>query len=265
MEDALRFAKYATAVYGSAFYTWMLKKKCARLMIDTHNPNSSPQPTQTSLTRNPRPSPSRRAFPSHAQKAPAPAPSSSDVASERTDLQPARFAAEGQGSMPVQDANTAELSRKCAARAVSSAHDRPSTKCQGPAAARRVKLPGPLGRWKVYYELLTARGWNAYKRNELNAEKITNMSLRLNYEAVVQYADIEDNDLLYFSYANQVRAGWSFTAAERGGAQWGVCVLLVSLTGDNVMAASMLAAPFDENGRTSLQTENSQIWVTLPW
>ena len=27
MEDALRFAKYATAVYGSAFYTWMLKKK----------------------------------------------------------------------------------------------------------------------------------------------------------------------------------------------------------------------------------------------
>jgi len=72
--------------------------------------------------------------------------------------------------------------------------------------ARRVKLPGPLGRYKVYYELLTARGWNAYKRNELNAEKITNMSLRLNYEAVVQYADIEDNDLLYFSYANQVRS-----------------------------------------------------------
>ena len=27
MEDALRFAKYATAVYGSTFYTWMLKKK----------------------------------------------------------------------------------------------------------------------------------------------------------------------------------------------------------------------------------------------
>ena len=72
--------------------------------------------------------------------------------------------------------------------------------------SRRVKLPGPLGRYNVYYKLLTARGWNAYKKNELNAEKITNMSLRLNYEAVVQYADIEDNDLLYFSYANQVRA-----------------------------------------------------------
>ena len=27
IEDALRFAKYATAVYGTAFYTWMLKKK----------------------------------------------------------------------------------------------------------------------------------------------------------------------------------------------------------------------------------------------
>ena len=70
---------------------------------------------------------------------------------------------------------------------------------------RRVKLPGPLGRYNVYYKLLTARGWNAYKKNELNADKITNMSLRLNYEAVVQYAGIEDNDLLYFSYANQVR------------------------------------------------------------
>lgn len=27
---------------------------------------------------------------------------------------------------------------------------------------------------------------------------------RLNYEAVVQYAGIADNDLLYFSYTNQV-------------------------------------------------------------
>jgi len=27
----------------------------------------------------------------------------------------------------------------------------------------------------------------------------------LNYEAVVQYAGIADNDLLYFSYTNQVR------------------------------------------------------------
>ena len=70
---------------------------------------------------------------------------------------------------------------------------------------RRVNLPGPLGRYNVYYKLLKARGWNAYKRNELNAEKITTMNLRLNYEAVVQYAEIEDNDLLYFSYANQVR------------------------------------------------------------
>jgi hypothetical protein len=60
-----------------------------------------------------------------------------------------------------------------------------------------------LGRYRAYYRLLTARGWNAYKRNELNAEKITNMTQRLNYEAVIQYAEIEDNDLLYFSYTNQ--------------------------------------------------------------
>jgi hypothetical protein len=29
IEDALRYAKYATAVYGTTFYTWMLKKRYA--------------------------------------------------------------------------------------------------------------------------------------------------------------------------------------------------------------------------------------------
>ena len=105
--------------------------------------------------------------------------------------------------------------------------------------AHRVKLPGPLGRYKVYYDLLTARGWNAYKRNELNAEKITNMSLRLNYEAVVQYADIEDNDLLYFSYANQVRAE-RFHADRTWGVQWGF-VLARATDGHNATAASEYA------------------------
>ena len=65
------------------------------------------------------------------------------------------------------------------------------------------RLPGPLGRYRAYYRLLTARGFSAYKRNELNAEKINNMTQHLNYEAVIQYAEIEDNDLLYFSYTNQ--------------------------------------------------------------
>ena len=65
-----------------------------------------------------------------------------------------------------------------------------------------------MGRYRAYYRLLTTRGYNKYKQNELNAEKITNMTQHLNYEAVVQYAEIEDNDLLYFSYTNQARMLW---------------------------------------------------------
>ena len=91
----------------------------------------------------------------------------------------------------------------------------------------------------MYYKLLTARGWNAYKRNELNAEKITNMSLRLNYEAVVQYLDIEDNDLLYFSYANQV----SMTHAQgRHGADLSAPALTSELGAKPLMLAADRAA-----------------------
>lgn len=41
-------------------------------------------------------------------------------------------------------------------------------------------------KWYTRSKLLLRRGYNAYKANELNAEKIKTFSDHLNYEAVVQ-------------------------------------------------------------------------------
>lgn len=111
----------------------------------------------------------------------------------------------------------------------------------------KVQLHMCSNKWYTRARLLLRRGYNAYQANELNAEKITTFSDHLNYEAVVQvfdsasvltctcmligpaaiciyvqsprdwlltccsmfpqYAGIADNDLLYFSYTNQVTTG----------------------------------------------------------
>jgi hypothetical protein len=41
-------------------------------------------------------------------------------------------------------------------------------------------------KWYTRARLLLRRGYNAYRANELNADKITTFSDHLNYEAVVQ-------------------------------------------------------------------------------
>ena len=51
---------------------------------------------------------------------------------------------------------------------------------------------------------MSRRGRSAYKQNEVNAEKLTTRMLRTQYECIIQSLGIEDPDLLYFSYANQV-------------------------------------------------------------
>ena len=38
----------------------------------------------------------------------------------------------------------------------------------------------------------------------MHAEKLTTRTLRTQYECIIQSLGIEDADLLYFSYANQV-------------------------------------------------------------
>ena len=67
------------------------------------------------------------------------------------------------------------------------------------------RVKGPFAKYRTFARLLTQRGWNAYKANELNADKINNLTQQLNYEAVIQYSGLKDNDLLYYSYTNQLR------------------------------------------------------------
>lgn len=74
------------------------------------------------------------------------------------------------------------------------------TSCAVPA-----RFAGPFSKYRAYARLLTRRGPHAYKQNELNADKITSLSERLDYEAIIQYTRLKDNDLLYFSYTNQAR------------------------------------------------------------
>ena len=78
------------------------------------------------------------------------------------------------------------------------------------------RFSGPFAKYRAYAQLLTRRGPHAYKRNELNASKIRSLGERLDYEAVIQYTGLKDNDLLYFSYANQAR----MIVRARGAGLW---------------------------------------------
>ena len=75
------------------------------------------------------------------------------------------------------------------------------------SCASCARFRGPFAKYRTYAHLLTRRGLGAYKQNELNADKIRSMGEILDYEAIIQYTGLKDNDLLYFSYTNQARAG----------------------------------------------------------
>lgn len=70
---------------------------------------------------------------------------------------------------------------------------------------RISRFRGPFAKYRTYAQLLARRGPRAFKKNELNADKITSTSQILDYEAIIQYTGLKDNDLLYFSYTNQAR------------------------------------------------------------
>ena len=53
------------------------------------------------------------------------------------------------------------------------------------------------------YKLLHARGKDRYKANELLASKIQTLQQQLDYEAIIQIAEIDDKDLLYLNFDNQ--------------------------------------------------------------
>lgn len=56
---------------------------------------------------------------------------------------------------------------------------------------------------KNTYQLLHNRGQDAYKANKLMADKITTLEQHLDYEAIIQIAEIDDQDLLYLNFDNQ--------------------------------------------------------------
>lgn len=53
------------------------------------------------------------------------------------------------------------------------------------------------------YNLLRNRGKNKYRDNKLMASKITTLEQHLDYEAIIQIAEIDDQDLLYLNFDNQ--------------------------------------------------------------
>ena len=54
------------------------------------------------------------------------------------------------------------------------------------------------------YNLLRNRGKDKYKANKLMASNIKTLEQHLDYEAIVQIAEIDDQDLLYLNFDNQV-------------------------------------------------------------
>ena len=55
---------------------------------------------------------------------------------------------------------------------------------------------------KTTYNLLRNRGRNAYKANKLMASKIMTLEQHKDYEAIIQNAQIEDQDLLDLNIDN---------------------------------------------------------------
>ena len=53
------------------------------------------------------------------------------------------------------------------------------------------------------YQLLRKRGSDAYKANKLMSGKIRTLEQHLDYEAIIQIAEIDDQDLLYLNFDNQ--------------------------------------------------------------
>ena len=77
----------------------------------------------------------------------------------------------------------------------------------------------PCRKVATTYNLLRNRGKDKYRANQLMASKITTLEQHLDYEAIVQIAEIDDQDLLYLNFDNQAlgEASLLFLYAGEGG------------------------------------------------
>lgn len=56
-------------------------------------------------------------------------------------------------------------------------------------------------------KLQSVRGKDAYKANDLLADQLVTVDQRLDYEAIVQIAEIDDQDVLYLNFDNVALGG----------------------------------------------------------
>jgi len=75
---------------------------------------------------------------------------------------------------------------------------------------QKLTAQQPCRKVKNTYNLLKNRGKNAYKANKLMSSKIQSLEQHLDYEAIIQIAEIDDQDLLYLNFDNQALGEHSF-------------------------------------------------------
>jgi len=68
---------------------------------------------------------------------------------------------------------------------------------------KQLTAQEPCRKVKNTYNLLKNRGKSAYKANKLMSSKIQSLEQHLDYEAIIQIAEIDDQDLLYLNFDNQ--------------------------------------------------------------
>ena len=56
-------------------------------------------------------------------------------------------------------------------------------------------------------KLQSVRGKDAYKANDLLADQLVTVDPRLDYEAIIQIAEIDDQDVLYLNFDNVALGG----------------------------------------------------------
>ena len=57
-------------------------------------------------------------------------------------------------------------------------------------------------------KLQSVRGKDAYKANDLLADQLVTVNQRLDYEAIIQIAEIDDQDVLYLNFDNVALGGY---------------------------------------------------------
>ena len=67
-------------------------------------------------------------------------------------------------------------------------------------------------------KLQSVRGKDAYKANDLLADQLVTVDQRLDYEAIIQIAEIDDQDVLYLNFDNFALGGCQTDPVSSGSA-----------------------------------------------